>query len=203
MLPQSLRLWVRLLPWELARTRRALAYESRRQLALWREMQERVDQSKPVQAWLNKSQTPSEAVQTTPFARFRTSYWFTGELLQETRRRGLKLVWDLQIWRHQHGDYPENLEQLQREAFVDVPVDPLSGKRFQFHRQGPAELSVAGGTRFDGALWPVAAGQPYVSIVVPGPYTPQYSLGITQEITVKGETVEVPVLPGASFPIPE
>ncbi len=199
-----------LMPWEVVRARRVSAHETRRQLELWRQMREQLLTAEPLDSWLREVRVPNWAMQTTPFSVLLTSYQHSppySELRQETARRGWKLVLALQIWHKEHGEYPKSLTELSGDLFTDVPADPLSGAPFRFVREGPSELSAAGGPR-PGSLLLVAAGQPYVAMLPtvlgrPGALpSSMYQTELREETIVDGASVEVPVLNGTIFPVP-
>ena len=53
-----------------------------------------------------------------------------------------KLMLALHIYKNQNGAFPDKLEQLAPVILKEIPVDPISGKPFEYHKtDGTFELS--------------------------------------------------------------
>ncbi len=47
-----------------------------------------------------------------------------------------KLTLALHIYKNQHGEFPNRLEELAPEILKEIPVDPISGKPFEYSKTG-------------------------------------------------------------------
>ena len=71
-----------------------------------------------------------------------------------TAERATLIVLALEGWRLEHGTLPKTLAELSPSWFAQVPVDPLTGKPFQYYPEGVSEPiawhdnTIAGSTRF-------------------------------------------------------
>lgn len=84
---------------------------------------------------------------------------FTRATLQrdlcESETLSCRTMLDLVKYKHTFGVYPKSLDELKSQLKVDVPVDPMSGKDFNYKRQGDGFLlyGIGGNMRDDGGKW--------------------------------------------------
>lgn len=202
---ELVRFCVEWMPWELKRAERVTGHIAELQQRRLFELQERLRTDSPLGDWLHAVETDRVA-DTTPLLRFLTSHQASSgpgysTLFQETRRRGHKLAFALQIWRHEHGEYPQRLSDLVG-LIPSIPTDPILNKPFRLIRRGPRRLSAAHsathGIPWNQYYWPVAVRQPYITATVPLQAGPLF-----REVQLNGRRISVPLLPGASFPLPQ
>jgi len=83
------------------------------------------------------------------------SIWFPAwrfELIEravntETRRRAMLITLALCAWRSDHGELPARLDQLQGAYFERLPIDPWSGRSFEYRPSGfPSSVQFPRGT---------------------------------------------------------
>jgi hypothetical protein len=60
----------------------------------------------------------------------------TAFLLIETHRRAVRLVLALQVWRLEHGELPDSLELVVGPVLDSFPLDPFSGRSFDYRPKG-------------------------------------------------------------------
>lgn len=153
---RMMRLAYALLPWEAARARRLTSYFTARHLARIQALEQALCSGGPatrVPFVLTSPSNPHEHrerdlvqlnawARTTPLAG--RNYWSLNAPFslddrlweQETYRRVVRVQMALLAWRHEHGQFPEQLEVLVGPYFDQLPLDPCCGHPFGYQPHG-------------------------------------------------------------------
>ena len=84
-------------------------------------------------------------------------------LVIETQRRAVRLVLALQVWRLEHGELPDSLERLVGGVLDGLPLDPFSGKPFDYRPRGvPFAESWTMRTEFLELRGSLSPGEPFL-----------------------------------------
>lgn len=76
----------------------------------------------------------------------------------EMKIRATRLVTELELWKHEHGTYPESLLQLLNPRMPQLPVDPRTHREFQYASRGLERPLIV--TTHRDAVEIIAAGTP-------------------------------------------
>lgn len=133
-----------LMPSEYARAFRLLDYRTTETLHFVAEVNASLSSGLPPTPWRPTAQAGyDENTRVDRWARTtvvpldpRADYWGTLPLHQETRHRSLRLILALKGWQAEHGDLPETLDALVDDYFDRLPLDPRSGKPFEYIPRG-------------------------------------------------------------------
>lgn len=153
------------LPWERARTRRALNLFTRRQLELLDEVESSVRGNRTCDLPDDPNYDRDwHALERTTwllnvFSRPRGCYMLAGQqgythydsprgyflacdfVRMETRRRAVRLQLALAGWRIEHGQLPGRLDELAGPFLERVPLDPYTAQPFQYFPEGTSALT--------------------------------------------------------------
>jgi hypothetical protein len=136
---------VQWLPWERARTHRVLRLSASSELQVVDSVEAAVRRNQPVTI-----PDPSVADFRWELVRHNTlplyalyepqAEWLAWRYLRmETRRRAVLLQLALAGWEIEHGELPKRLEDLAGTFFEQVPLDPFTGRPFQYFPEGQPE----------------------------------------------------------------
>ena len=148
---RMLRLVYTLLPWETARARRLATYFTAINLARVHALEQAITSG----AMTTRSRFVSDAksgpralemaqsavwTRTTPMAsRWSLHHGFYLDHLisqQEMYRRVVRVQLAILAWRHEHGQFPERLDELVGPYFDQLPLDPCCGRPFRYEPKG-------------------------------------------------------------------
>jgi len=154
----------RWLPWEKARAHRVLSHFTSSELQVLGDVQSAVRRDEPVTI----PRDPHEDYRwklvrhnTLPFPRFYEPQieWIMWRYVRmETRRRAVLVQLALVAWKLQQGELPERLENLAGTSFEQLPMDPFTGRPFQYIREGqPGQVYDQDPWRHEGSVQPLGS----------------------------------------------
>jgi ABC-type transport system involved in multi-copper enzyme maturation permease subunit len=135
------------LPWEKARSIRALNHSTAQELDTYRRVEKAVSDGRrvalPRDPWGFEEQR--RWVRATPLMEHVWPGAYSaarGLVNMETDRRAVRLQLALKAWQLEHGELPKDLQSLVGPYLKEVPIDPYAGEPFRYFPDGlPVDLT--------------------------------------------------------------
>jgi hypothetical protein len=164
------------LPWERERARRLLTERINQGLELVGEVTRNLDSGTGLEFLQDRLLRPFPNLQalSTPALREELGWWDADYLVAEwtagraARFRAVQIVLELVAVRQRSGRLPDSLEELVGPGFPAIPLDPFTGRAFEYYPRGfPLEFAARSAIGVD-TIRTASLGRPL--LWSPGPY---------------------------------